>query len=49
MAARSALDSYCAFCARGLESLREEGFGVEVLFFQVGVENHGEIADEDAA
>ncbi len=33
----------------GLESFGEEGFGVEVLLFQVGIENHGEIADKDAA
>jgi len=33
----------------GLESFGEEGFGVEVLLFEVGVEDHGEVADKDAA
>ena len=32
-----------------LEGFGEEGLGVEVLLFQVGVEDHGEVADEDAA
>ncbi len=32
-----------------LEGFGEEGFGVEVLPFQVGVEEHGGVADEDAA
>jgi hypothetical protein len=27
----------------------EKRLGVEVLFFQVGIEEHGEIGDEDAA
>ena len=32
----------------GLEGFGEEGFGVKVLLFQVGVEEHGGVADEDA-
>jgi hypothetical protein len=32
-----------------LESFGEKGLGVQVLLFEVGVENHGEVADEDAA
>jgi hypothetical protein len=34
---------------KGLEGFGEEGLGVEVLFFEVGVEEHGEVADEYAA
>lgn len=32
-----------------LERFGEEGFGGEVLFFEVGVEEHGDVADEDTA
>jgi hypothetical protein len=34
---------------KGLEGFGEEGLGVEVLLFEVGVEEHGGIADKDAA
>src|SRR5260370_33537042 len=33
----------------GSESFRKERLGIELLFFQIGIETHGEIADEDAA
>src|SRR6266478_10190013 len=32
----------------GSESLRKERLGDELLFFKIWVENHGQIADEDA-
>ena len=32
-----------------LEGFGEQGFGVKVLLFQVRVEEHGGVADEDAA
>ena len=33
----------------GSESFRKERLGDELLFFEIRVENHGQIADEDAA
>lgn len=33
----------------GVKRVLKKGLGVEVLLFQVGMENHCEVAEEDAA
>lgn len=35
--------------SHGSERFREERLGVQVLFFEIGVENHRQVADKNAA